>query len=77
MSVYPTPRLASVREAGMWTQKALATAARTTEQTISRLENGGNASAETVRKLARALDVLPSAITLHMDDGVGPTAVAE
>ena len=62
------PGLARVRAWRLLTQAELSRLSGVGTNTLSRLENGGEASARTVRRLARALDVRPYDLT-----GADPT----
>lgn len=55
----PVPRLATMRKRAGLSQRALASLAGVSEQTISRLERGANARYTTLDLLARALQVPP------------------
>jgi transcriptional regulator with XRE-family HTH domain len=57
------PGLARVRRWRLLTQVELSEASGVGTNTLSRLENGGEANARTVRRLARALDVSPYELT--------------
>ncbi len=51
----PVPSLALLRKKATFSQEELAERAGVGRATISRLERGGNASYETIRRLAEAL----------------------
>jgi transcriptional regulator with XRE-family HTH domain len=57
--VTKVPGLARVREWRLLTQAELSRLSGVGTNTLSRLENGGEATARTVRRLARALKVSP------------------
>jgi transcriptional regulator with XRE-family HTH domain len=57
------PGLARVRRWRLLTQAELSEASGVGTNTLSRLENGGEATARTVRRLARALAVSPYDLT--------------
>ena len=58
-SVVKVPNLARIRAWRLLTQAELAEKSGVAAVTLSRLENGSEANARTVRKLARALEVSP------------------
>ncbi len=62
------PGLVRIREWRLLTQAELSGLTGVGTNTLSRLENGGEATARTVRRLARALDVSPYDLT-----GADPT----
>jgi transcriptional regulator with XRE-family HTH domain len=53
------PKLKSVREQRLLTQRELGAKASVHEVTVARLETGANAQFSTIRKLAEALGVQP------------------
>ena len=57
--VVKVPNLARIRAWRLLTQAELAEKSGVAAVTLSRLENGSEANARTVRKLARALEVSP------------------
>ena len=57
--VVKVPNLARIRAWRLLTQAELAAKSGVAAVTLSRLENGSEANARTVRKLARALEVSP------------------
>ena len=57
------PALGRIRAWRLLTQAELARLSGVGTNTLSRLENGGEATARTVRRLARALDVSPYDLT--------------
>jgi transcriptional regulator with XRE-family HTH domain len=57
--VVKVPALARIRAWRLLTQAELSRLSGVGTNTLSRLENGGEATARTVRRLARALDVSP------------------
>jgi transcriptional regulator with XRE-family HTH domain len=57
--VVKVPGLARIRAWRLVTQAELSRQSGVGTNTLSRLENGGEATARTVRRLARALDVSP------------------
>ena len=61
--VVKVPGLARVRRWRLMTQAELHEASGVGMNTLSRLENGGEANTRTVRRLARALDVSPYELT--------------
>ena len=65
------PGLGRVRRWRLMTQAELHEASGVGMNTLSRLENGGEANARTVRRLARALDVSPYELT-EMDPNRPP-----
>ncbi len=67
------PGLARVRRWRLMTQAELHEASGVGMNTLSRLENGGEATARTVRRLARALGVSPYDLT-EMDPNRPPPA---
>jgi transcriptional regulator with XRE-family HTH domain len=67
------PGLARVRRWRLMTQAELHEASGVGMNTLSRLENGGEATARTVRRLARALGVSPHDLT-EMDPNRPPAA---
>ena len=71
--VVKVPGLGRVRRWRLMTQAELHEASGVGMNTLSRLENGGEANARTVRRLARALDVSPYDLT-EMDPNRPPTA---
>jgi excisionase family DNA binding protein len=71
-------RLRALREVAGLNQQQLAAASGLTHEHISRLETGGyGVSAETVRKLARALRVDPERFVGHQPLGITLLTVAE
>jgi transcriptional regulator with XRE-family HTH domain len=62
-SVVRVPGLARIRRWRLLTQSELSRASGVGTNTLSRLENGGEATGRTVRRLARALDVSPYQLT--------------
>ena len=71
-------RLRVLREAAGWSQLQLAATSGLTHEAISRLELGRlSASAESVRKLAQALDVDPEQFVSHEPLGLRTLTVAE
>jgi transcriptional regulator with XRE-family HTH domain len=73
--VVNVPGLARVRRWRLMTQAELHAASGVGMNTLSRLENGGEATARTVRRLARALAVSPYELT-ELDPDRPPTAGA-
>ena len=67
------PGLARIRRWRLMTQDELHAASGVGMNTLSRLENGHEANARTVRRLARALDVSPYVLT-EMDPDRPPAA---
>ena len=67
------PGLAKVRRWRLLTQAELSETSGVGTNTLSRLENGGEATARTVRRLARALQVSPYDLT-EQDPERPPTA---
>lgn len=60
MNGVPVPQLATLRRQAGISQRALATQAGLSMQTVSRLEHGANARYDTIHLLAQALHVSPS-----------------
>jgi transcriptional regulator with XRE-family HTH domain len=56
-ALFPAPRLRDLRLARRLSQARLAAAAGVARDSIGNLENGGVARAETIERLARALQV--------------------
>jgi transcriptional regulator with XRE-family HTH domain len=56
----PVPKLAFLRKQAGFSQRALAERAKVSRQTINRLEQGANARYDTIKLLAKALQVTPS-----------------
>ena len=69
--VVKVPGLGRVRRWRLMTQAELHKASGVGMNTLSRLENGGEANARTVRRLAQALDVSPYELT-EMDPNRPP-----
>ena len=67
------PGLVRIRRWRLLTQGDLSEASGVGTNTLSRLENGGEATARTVRRLARALQVSPYDLT-EMDPDRPPSA---
>ena len=67
------PGLARIRRWRLLTQAELSEASGVGTNTLSRLENGSEATARTVRRLARALQVSPYDLT-EMDPDRPPAA---
>jgi transcriptional regulator with XRE-family HTH domain len=67
------PGLARIRRWRLLTQAELSEQSGVGINTLSRLENGGEATARTIRRLARALQVSPYDLT-EMDPNHPPTA---
>ena len=74
--VVKVPGLARVRRWRLMTQAELHAASGVGMNTLSRLENGYEANARTVRRLARALDVSPYELT-EMDPNRPPATHRE
>ncbi len=67
-------RLRQLRLERFFTQEELARVAGTTEATVNRLEQGLQvARISTIRKLAKALDVPPAALTVDGEETKTPT----
>ncbi len=58
-ALYPAPALRSLRIARMLTQREVVEGARVPRSVVTKLEAGGTARPETIRKLARFFEVEP------------------
>ncbi len=63
-----TEKLKRWREERFWSQEHLAEMAGVALRTVQRIENGGNASRESITALAAAFNVDAAALTYHPED---------